>query len=495
MKTLKRSQKLCPNCKDINPIRCFNCKNCNYQYPQKEKKVKENTQLNTLDVFLKKKQYNEEIDEHPQSTMNNIQLKITENNNDLIVAVPQPQRIEASTLQKLLSFTNELNEQTLQQFENSKHFEYMNDYNLQINNHDNNNLHLLLDNNALCTQYSFHYIIVNDLIYTSILYLTKHNDLFLCLNTFNKLKPISRNTYKFHNETSSMKNISSSETYYFNLNTKILHSNKHNLFFYICSINNSIYCLYNSSSHFKSIFTLHKKYPITKIDSIYLDSSNEIKLLLCDSYNKLFYYNHELASLSCNTITLMGIYENLFQNRITDIHIIHSSKNYFYFAACSRDGLLKLIDNNGNVLLKHKTYQTWITQIAFDISHDTILFLTNFEDKIVGAKLSGKKEPIIKRIPNTTNPYYIQVSERNDKVFYLDMKGNVYYIKTIYIEDMFKTNKSKIKNEYEPQFISEIKEEDHELFLNKINVITMYDKANSYIIVSLFHDKIKFELC
>ncbi len=39
MSSLKRSQKFCPNCKGINPIRTFFCKDCEYAFPQKEKCV------------------------------------------------------------------------------------------------------------------------------------------------------------------------------------------------------------------------------------------------------------------------------------------------------------------------------------------------------------------------------------------------------------------------------------------------------------------------
>jgi hypothetical protein len=41
MEGLKRSEKLCPNCKTKNAIRCFNCKSCNFTFPTKEKKEKE----------------------------------------------------------------------------------------------------------------------------------------------------------------------------------------------------------------------------------------------------------------------------------------------------------------------------------------------------------------------------------------------------------------------------------------------------------------------
>ena len=52
MSSLKRSQKLCPKCNEKNPIRSYICKKCKYQYPKKEKELKEK---NTLEQFLLKK--------------------------------------------------------------------------------------------------------------------------------------------------------------------------------------------------------------------------------------------------------------------------------------------------------------------------------------------------------------------------------------------------------------------------------------------------------
>ena len=52
--------------------------------------------------------------------------------------------------------------------------------------------------------------------------------------------------------------------------------------------------------------------------------------------------------------------------------------------------------------------------------------LTNFDDKMVGAKFNVYKDPIIKRIPNTNNPYCMQMTPFMDKVFYLNDKGEIY---------------------------------------------------------------------
>ena len=77
--------------------------------------------------------------------------------------------------------------------------------------------------------------------------------------------------------------------------------------------------------------------------------------------------------------------------------------------------------------------------------YNIIIFLTNFDDKMVGIKLSNNKEPIIKRIPQTNNPYLIENNNLDNTLYYLDSKNNIFSIKTYLIDDMFKTSKSKKK--------------------------------------------------
>ena len=130
------------------------------------------------------------------------------------------------------------------------------------------------------------------------------------------------------------------------------------------------------------------------------------------------------------------------------------------------------------MLFKHKNYQTWITQIDYDIAHDIILFLTNFNDRMVGIKLTNKKEPIIKRIHDTNNPYYIYINDIDDKIYFLDNQGNILSIKTILIEDMFKTSKSKKREEYKPKLEYKVPEEKKDIFLNKAYVLRLFDKKD-----------------
>ena len=64
---------------------------------------------------------------------------------------------------------------------------------------------------------------------------------------------------------------------------------------------------------------------------------------------------------------------------------------------------------------------------------------------MVGIKLSNNKEPIIKRIQQTNNPYLIENNNLDNTLYYLDSNNNIFSIKTYLIDDMFKTSKSKKK--------------------------------------------------
>ena len=43
--SLKRSQKLCPKCKNINFIRQYNCTKCNFEFPKKDKTSNRNASI------------------------------------------------------------------------------------------------------------------------------------------------------------------------------------------------------------------------------------------------------------------------------------------------------------------------------------------------------------------------------------------------------------------------------------------------------------------
>ncbi len=437
MSILKRSQKLCPKCNEKNPIRSYICKKCKYQYPKKEKELKEK---NTLEQFLLKKREPENI----TTPFKNLKI---------------------SPL-KLIINEDEYNE--------SNNFILINENVDNIIKINVENLECIFNikNIAQCLKYSFDTFSIFKEIYLSIIFQNIEDNKIYC--SFIKTEGINfLNKFLFQYKTND------NQVYYRNIFTKIFYQKqKENQIFVIHIIDNQLYCLiFNySSQKLTEMFFIEKKYLILKFDILY-NSNYTIQILFSDSNNKIFYY---LFSQTNKEIKCLGIYENHFQNKITNLKILKvrqkSSENIFYFSACSRDGLLLILDNNDNVLFKHKNYQTWITQIDYDASHDIILFLTNFNDKMVGIKLTNKKEPIIKRINDTVNPYYIYVNDIDEKIYFLDYQGNIFSIRTILIEDMFKTSKLKKKDEYKPKLEYKIPDSKKEIFLNKAYVLRLFDK-------------------
>ena len=157
-----------------------------------------------------------------------------------------------------------------------------------------------------------------------------------------------------------------------------------------------------------------------------------------------------------------------------------------------------ILNNMGDIIFQHKTNQTWIAQCTYDSLHNILLFLTNFDDKIIGVKFNVNKDPIIKRIPKTNNPYYCQMTPFMDKIFYLDDKNNIYYLSTFIIEDMFKSSKFKKKNEYKPKlFYSLINDDTKPSFLNKFKLLANNksidcNKTEKILIALIYNKEIRF---
>ena len=83
----------------------------------------------------------------------------------------------------------------------------------------------------------------------------------------------------------------------------------------------------------------------------------QIRVLLSDSENNIFYYLYDLNNKE-NTnenknknIKLIGIYDFLFLYKITDIKFLNvknfpdNQNDTFYFCATSRDGLIYILNN------------------------------------------------------------------------------------------------------------------------------------------------------
>ena len=471
--SLKRSQKLCPQCKEKNPIRSFKCKKCSFDFPQKEKKTNQLSQKNTLEQYLARKTYRDE---------------------DVPVSTPIPKK--QNTITDILNIQNFTEKSLI--YETSLNFEF-------ISNSDNNsNVIIIRDNDkqikikfpsiSFCTTYSFDCVNAFKTIYASTLFLSDNNSLYLSLISLEELTSKCSLLYQYKPSSSE------EDKFYFSIISKIVQSQKNpGCFFIVCIVDNILYCLLPSISkhpqnevkdnEIKSVFTINKNYPISKVDAVYDDTSKSIKLIMSDCNNQIFFY--VFTENKDKKAKLLGVYENHFQNKITDIkYLINGAISYF--AACSRDGILKIIDSNNTIVLKHKTYQTWITQIAFDSLHDIIYFLANFDDKVVGVKLNPKREPIIKRLADTNNPYYIQVSEIGDKIYYLDSKGKYWALTTMIIEDLFK--KKGRREGSGPTMIYEIPNEDKDIFMNKIIFLNLYDKNGfSPVLISQYRNYILYK--
>ena len=211
-----------------------------------------------------------------------------------------------------------------------------------------------------------------------------------------------------------------------------------------------------------------------------------------------------MDNIHSKKIKLIGIYDYLFLYKITDIKFLNvkdlpeNNDEIFFFLASSRDGLLYILNNLGDIIFQYKTNQTWVTQCLYDPINNMIYFITNFDDKIIGIKFNVNKDPIIKRIPNTNNTYCIQMTPFLDKIFYLDDKNNIYYLSTYIFEDMFKASKSKQKNDYKPKLVYKLEDKDKNMFLNKFKLIGnnknyTYDKNDKNICLALLYNKeIKF---
>ena len=470
---LKRSQKFCPQCNEKNPIRSFRCKNCNFDFPRKNIPDK---QTNTLEQYLARKTYPNRTDE-------------------IVVAVPVPQKQEKSIKEILENTKN--NEEPIN-YEISNNFIFISNNNEQVEiiKQDADNLKINYPSCSFCTLYSFDCVYSFKTIYSSNLFLSNDNKLYLSLISLEQLTPKETILYQYKQETEE-------EMSYFSIKSKLVHCQENYSFFYIMIIvNNIAYCLLPiinennenndniqiNNNKLKEVFIIKKNFPICQIDSIYDEKEKLIKTILSDSNNQIFYYCfHKKKGAKPE---LLGVYENHFQSKITDLKFL-SHGMISYFAACSRDGLLKIIDTNNSVVFKHKTYQTWITQLDFDNTHDIIYFLANFDDKVVGIKLNSKREPILKRLADTNHPYCVQVSEIGDKIYYLDDKGKLYSMTTSLIEELFR--KKGKKEDDGPKLIYEIPNEDKNIFTSKFKLLNLYDKNGLCpILISLYRTHIQF---
>ena len=552
MSSLKRSQKFCPKCKEKNYIRQFFCKNCHYEFPKKDKS---NIQNSSIEQFFFKmpistenkkskitKKENQiidiiELDEEEEESVkikNTYKKKNTKkcksiknvknSNNNLSKSFNEIQNKKIKEFLELLAGKGEANNDFIEVIsDKEKYIKIKYD---SINNGENlieNCINsILFPSASVFPPCSFDIHSLEDInsFFISLFYRDEKQ-----INILNNIIIYKKNKLKglikvYQNKNSEEKEEDLKLLYNQNINTNILECDDKNIL-YILSFKNILQCnlmeinLDNSTSKILEIFKISSKNLITKMDFNVIYDKYQIRVLLSDSENNIFYYLYDLPNKEDNNnfyenknknIKLIGIYDYLFLYKITDIKFLNvrnfpeTQNDIFYYMASSRDGLLYILNNLGNIIFQHKTNQTWITQCTYDSLHNILLFLTNFDDKVVGVKFNVAKDPIIKRIPKTNNPYYCQMTPFMDKFLYLDDKSNIYCLSTFIIEDMFKSSKFKKKNEYKPQFLfSLLNDVAKPSFLNKFRILgnnkNIICNQNEKILLALIYNKeIRFVL-
>ena len=536
MTTLKRSQKLCPKCGEKNYIRQFNCKKCHFEFPKKDKS---NIQNSSIEQFFFKMPIREEIKSKKRKKSNNIidlneidennydldkkkdddEKKFNKNNNDnLSSSFIEMQNIKLKEFLGLLEGKGKKNNDFIEIISNKDN--YIKIKYEQIMNKQNtiekiiNSIYFpsasifpscSIDINSIEGINSFFISIL----YRDEKYINFLNNIIIYIGDNNK-----EVIHIYQNKNTEEKEENYKLLYNQNINTNIIAISESTLLYSI-SYKNILQCNLikinsDNTSKMLEIFKISSKNLITKNDFNIIYDKYKIRVLISDSENNIFYYLYDLNSENDKNINeninikLIGIYDFLFLYKITDIKFLNvknfpeNENEVFYFMASSRDGLLYILNNTGDIIFQHKTNQTWITQCTYDSLHNILLFLTNFDDKIIGVKFNVAKDPIIKRIPKTNNPYYIQMTPFMDKIFYLDDQNNIYYLSTFIIEDMFKSSKFKKKNEYKPKlFYSLLNDESKPSFLNKFKLVANnksinYNKNEKILIVLIYNKEIRF---
>ena len=521
MSSLKRSQKLCPKCGGKNYIRQFFCKFCNFEFPKRDKSQVQNSSIEQFFFKMPNKVINDDKNKNKvnKNNIGVINLDEDEEKEDKRSRSVFRKKKEVEDKQDKILDKNaliEINKKNLSQF-----FELLEKKGI------NNNLFIeKKENIEKYIQINYEENIIQKKI-KSILYQTASIFPFpsfdICsvdgINSYylsilfreeEKINTITNIIVYFNKDMMNPKiKIYQNETkedeenikllYNQDINTKIISCNDDYLL-YAISYKNILQCnLIKFSKNLQKnleLFQITSKNLIIKSDFEIVKSKNQIRVLLSNSENTLYYYLYDTNE----NITLIGIYDYLFLYKITDIKFMNVNDTYdepwesFYFMVSSRDGLIYFLNNFGNIIFQHKTNQTWITQCIYDSYHNILLFLTNFDDKMVGAKFNVYKEPIIKRIPNTNNPYCMQMTPFMDKIFYLNDKGEIYSLSTFILEDMFKAAKLKKKSDYKPHFVYKVEDYDKSFFLNKFKLIgnnksISYDKEDKNILLALFYSR------
>lgn len=474
MNKLKPSQKFCPSCGGKNPIRSFACKMCNHQYPQKPKPEKKGT----IEIFLNKKResekkilskYDVEID-HDITFLEIFMLNFCEKTK------------AKSTEKAMIKSKVELG-----------------------------TLVIPIEPNV-CKPYACDFALI------------KSNKIFGVVLNVHEFKSFYLNCFEFvikeqENQNSgdskspsnfelSVTNSSSLElnfkgnASYLRYFTKILPTST----MFVVSLENKIMTFFYLEGKIFQINDTHLNEDILMVD-ITLDTDNTLKIISFDCNNQIYLHQCDLND-KVNfppPLNLISIYSRQFTSRITDLQFLNVSTNLKgpdgekigkkYFCASSRDGILKIFDTSScdEVLFKYKSNQTWVTRFTYDSKTEFLFILTNLADKVIGVKFSSLKEPVIKRVCKTDNPIYVSYQSLCNKLFYLNNKGEIYSVDNVILDDMFKTYKSKKKDEYDPELFYKFEEGQEGPLLSFHLFNTILYKSYVYVLIQPSLDKIKLQ--
>ena len=524
MSNLKRSQKLCPKCGGKNFIRQFKCNFCSYEFPKKDKSRSQNASIEQF--FFKMPMIKNDFKNDKNEIIN-----LNEDEEELSVKSKSRGRKEKSGEKKEKIFDkNEIIENN--KIRLNKLFILLEKQgipnNLFIEKNDNIEKYIQINyddstkkrinsisfpTSSIFPYQSFDICPVNGINSYCISLLFREEDSINILTNiiiYFNIDNANQKVKIYQNESKEETEETTKLLYNQDIGTQIISCNDEYLL-YSLTYKNTLQCnLIKLSSNIQNnleLFKITSKNLIIKTDFDIIYSKNQIRILFSDSESNIFYYLYDIDTVDnihSKKIKLIGIYDYLFLYKITDIKFLNvkdlpeNNDEIFFFLASSRDGLLYILNNLGDIIFQYKTNQTWVTQCLYDPINNMIYFITNFDDKIIGIKFNVNKDPIIKRIPNTNNTYCIQMTPFLDKIFYLDDKDNIYYLSTYIFEDMFKASKSKQKNDYKPKLVYKLEDKDKNMFLNKFKLIGnnknyTYDKNDKNICLALLYNKeIKF---
>jgi hypothetical protein len=206
----------------------------------------------------------------------------------------------------------------------------------------------------------------------------------------------------------------------------------------------------------KHISTVRVYSDINDYDVIFTgDDICDIKLVAADtSYNiGLYYFKYKNEELQNQ---LIAIYDNQFSSKITTIRFLtdycNISDNVIinYFGVSSRDSSLKIFSTKKTEpVFKYKTTEIWITRFVYDIHNHIIYLMVNYDEKVFGIKFNPEKEPFVKRLPGTEKATLCAMDDKCKYLYLYTTDEKLKCIDSNSVSEMFRSYKLKSKKEIE----------------------------------------------